>query len=154
MHRAFVRSQYSQLIVWTGDDGPIRASADAVGVEYRGRLGHPSSYGLLVGRAARGHEGTFSLDPKPGTLMVAGDHVTLGLTEPEYHGALGAASALLGGGLVISGAAEGRYGSSSVVFAKLAALLSVLLCAGPDVIDEARLWVTWDEPWRACCVSG
>jgi hypothetical protein len=144
-----VRSQHAQLVVWTGDDGPIPASVGAIGVEYRGRLGHPSSYGLLVGRVAEGSGGTFSLDPTPGTLAVPGEHATFGLTEPEYRGALGAASAVLGGGLVFTGIVEGRYGSSTVVFAKLTAVLSVLLSVGAEVVEEARLWATWDEPWRA-----
>jgi hypothetical protein len=72
------------------------------------------------------------------------------LTEPEYRGALGAAITLLPSRLVITGVAEGRYGSSSTVFAKLAAVLSVLLNVGSEAIDEAQIWATWDEPWRAC----
>lgn len=84
--------------MWTGDDGPVPAGADAVGAEYRGRLGHPSSYGLLIARSA----------DVPGIQMTSvaalrapGDEVMLGLTEPEYAAALHSAGSVLSKGLVI-----------------------------------------------------
>ena len=152
MHRALARRELSRLSFWTSNDGPIPAQAGAIGVEYRGALGHPSSYGLLVGRVADGLEGMFNLDPMPGTFDVPSEHVSLGLIESEYRGALGAAITLLGGGVVITGIAEGRYGSSSTVFARTAAVLCVLLNSSEplEAIEEVRIWTTWDEPWRAC----
>jgi hypothetical protein len=86
------------------------------------------------------------------SLSVPCEEVTLGLSEPEYRAGLYAAGLVLGGGLVITGVGEGKFGSSVLVFIRLIATLSVLLAAGPEPVDDAELWMTWDSPWRARCV--
>ncbi|MER7420987.1 hypothetical protein ABT346_30115 [Micromonospora peucetia] len=149
MRRELARNQLSRFVVWTGDDGPVPAAAGVVGVEYRGRLGHPSSYGLLMAHATDSLGVQFDIRSTSVALSVPCDEVALGLTEPEYRAALFAAGLVLGSGLVITGAGEGQVGSSVVVFTRLAAVLSVLLAVGPGSVDDAELWATWDEPWRA-----
>jgi hypothetical protein len=152
VHRESARRLLSRLVVWTGDDGPVPAAAGVVGVEYRGALGHPSSYGLLMGRTADSRGVQFALDPMPASLSVPCDEVKLHLTAPENRAALYAAGLILGRGLVVTGVGEGQFGSSVVVFTRLIAVLSVLLAVGPESVDDAELWATWDEPWRARCV--
>ncbi|MEV0809810.1 hypothetical protein [Micromonospora sp. NPDC050200] len=147
MLREFARREFSRLTAWTGDDGPVPAEADVVGVEYRGRLGHPSSYGLLMARAADSPGVQIDLSPMSVALSVRGDEVTLGLTEPEYAGALHTAGRSLCRSLVITGVGEGLYGSSVVVFTRLVAVVSLLLAAGLMPVDEADLWATWDDAW-------
>ncbi|MEU4477833.1 hypothetical protein AB0F68_07175 [Micromonospora sp. NPDC023966] len=147
MRRDLVRRQLARLVVWTGNDGPVPAAAGVVGVEYRGRLGHPSSYGLLMARAADSPGVQIDLSPASVTLSVPCDEVTLGLTEPEYRAALYAAGHDLRVGLVITSAVEGKLGSSIVVFTRLAAILSVLLAVGAESVDATKVWATWDEAW-------
>ncbi|MFG3301011.1 hypothetical protein [Micromonospora chersina] len=146
MRKDFVRRQ-SRLVVWTGNDGPVPAAAGVVGLEYRGRLGHSSSYGLLMARVADSPGVQFDLRPASVALSVPCDEVTLGLTEPEYRAALYAAGHDLRAGLVITGAAEGKFGSSIVVFTRLAAVLSVLLAVGAESVDATKAWATWEEAW-------
>lgn len=150
MRRELARNQLSRLVAWTGDDGPVPAAAGVVGVEFRGRLGHPSSYGLLMAHATDSRGVQFDIRSAPVALSVPCDEVALGLTEPEYRAALSAAGLALGSGLVITGVGEGQAGSSVVVFTRLVAVLSVLLAVGSESVDDAELWATWDEPWRAC----
>ncbi len=129
------------------------APAGVVGLEYRGRLGHPSSYGLLMARAAEAPGVQFDIRSTPVVLSVPCDEAVLGLTESEYRAALSAAGLALGGGLVVTGVGEGRIGSSVVVFTRLVAVLSVLLAVGSEPVADAELWATWDEPWRARCAA-
>ncbi|MET8908928.1 hypothetical protein [Micromonospora sp. NPDC004551] len=75
------------------------------------------------------------------------DEVTLGLADPEYRTALHAAGHDLPVGLVVTGAGEGKLGSSIVVFTRLVAILSVLVAVGPESVDAARVWTIWDEAW-------
>jgi hypothetical protein len=89
------------------------------------------------------------LSPTSVALSVPCEEVTFGLTEPQFIATLHAAGLVLGGGLVITGVAEGQFGSSIVVFTRLIAVLSTLLAVGPESVDDAGLWATWDEPWRA-----
>lgn len=135
------------LIAWTGDDGPVPAEVDVVDVEYRGRLGHASSYGLLMARAADSPGVQIDLIPMPVALSVPSDQVTLGLTEPEYAEALHAAGRDLATGLVIRGIGEGLYGSSAVVFTRLVAVISLLVATGVESADDADIWASWDNAW-------
>ncbi|MFI7070617.1 hypothetical protein [Micromonospora sediminicola] len=149
MRRELARNHLSRLVVWTGDDGPVQAAAGAVGLEYRGRLGHPSSYGLLMAYATESRGVQFDFRSTPVALSVPCDGVTIGLPEPEYRAALSAAGLALGVGLIVTGVGEGRVGSSVVVFTRLVAVLSVLLAVGSESVEDAEVWTTWDEPWRA-----
>jgi hypothetical protein len=145
--REFRRQEYSSLTVWTGSDGPVPGEIDVVGVEYRGRLGHPSSYGLLMARAPDSLGVQLDLNPMPVALSVPCDEVTLGLTEPECAEALHAAGRDLARGLVITAVGEGLYGSSVVVFTRLVAVISLLLATGLESADEVDIWAIWDSAW-------
>ncbi|SIN13308.1 hypothetical protein [Micromonospora cremea] len=147
MLREFRRREFSCLTGWTGCDGPMPAEAGVVGVEYRGRLGHPSSYGLLMARATDSPGVQLDLNPMPVTLLVPCDEVTLGLTEPEYAEALHAAGRDLARGLVITAIGEGLHGSSIVVFTRLVAVISLLLATGLESADEVAIWASWDSAW-------
>lgn len=145
MLREFARRETSRLIAWTGADGPVPAEPDVIGVEYRGRLGHASSYGLLMARAAATPGIRIDLTATPVALSVPCDEATFGLTEPEYAEALRAAGRGLARGLVITGIGEGLYGSSSLVFTRLVAVVSLLLATGLESVGEPDLWATWDN---------
>ncbi|NES25970.1 hypothetical protein GCE86_26065 [Micromonospora terminaliae] len=147
MLREFRRREFSSLIAWTGSDGPMPAEVGVVGVEYRGRLGHPSSYGLLMARATDSPGVQLDLHPMPVALSVPCDEVTLGSTEPEYAEALRAAGRGLARGLVVTGIGEGLYGSSVVVFTRLVAVISLLLAMGLASADEVDVWASWDSAW-------
>ncbi|MGK5737849.1 hypothetical protein [Micromonospora sp. URMC 103] len=147
MFREFRRRELSSLTAWTGCDGPIPAEVEVVGVEYRGRLGHPSSYGLLMARATDSPGVQLDLDPMRAVLSVPSDEVTLGLTEPEYAEALHAAGRDLATGLVITAIGQGLYGSSVVVFTRLVAVISLLLATGLESADEVDIWASWDSAW-------
>ncbi|MEU4481953.1 hypothetical protein AB0F68_28390 [Micromonospora sp. NPDC023966] len=147
MLREFRRRKFSSLTAWTGGDGPIPAEVDVVGVEYWGRLGHPSSYGLLMARATGSPGVQLDLNPMPVARSVPSDEVTFGLTEPEYAEALHAAGRFLARGLVITAVGEGLYGSSVVVFTRLVAVISLLLATGLESADEVDVWAHWDSAW-------
>lgn len=149
VRRQLDERELSRLVIWTDSDGPVPAGPAEVGVEYRGLLGHHSSYGLLVGRIGGSSGAEFALEPMYGSLSVPCEEVRLGLTEREYYGALAAAGLLLGNGLVITRVAEGLYGSSIVVFTRLVAVLSTVLSADLETVDPVGIWATWHEPWRA-----
>ncbi|MCM0673931.1 hypothetical protein NCC78_04310 [Micromonospora phytophila] len=147
MLREFRRRELSSLTAWTGGDGPMPAEVDVVGVEYRGRLGHPSSYGLLMARATDSPGVRLDLNLMPVALSVPCDEVTLGPTEPEYAEALHAAGRDLATGLVITAVGEGLYGSSVVVFTRLVAVISLLMATGLESADEVDIWAHWDSAW-------
>lgn len=153
--RRLTRSATSKLVVWTGDDGPVPAETDAVGAEFRGRLGHPSSYGLLIARSADSPGVQIDLRPTSLAPRVPCDEVTLGLTEPEYAEAIHAAGLIPDKGLVVTGVCEGYIGSSVVVFTRLVAVVSLLLTTGPgpEALDDADLWTAWDEAWPSSRVT-
>ncbi len=112
-------------------------------VEWMGRGGHSSSYGLLTGTRA---------DVSRITIMDTGahhrkalasrvDHVVWGLPE-EYEPAVLAALDQEPQRLLISHAAHGEIGSSPLVFTALTRLLCRLLAAGVPA-DEDDLWRLW-----------
>ncbi|MFG1780480.1 hypothetical protein ACGFIG_29120 [Micromonospora sp. NPDC049048] len=145
MRREFRRESCS-LTAWTGDAGPTPAEIDVVGVEYRGRLGHSSSYGLLMARVSDSPGVQFDLHP-PVALSVPCDEVRVGPPEPEYAEALHAAGRNLATGLVVTAVGEGLYGSSVVVFTRLVAVISLLLATGVESAGEVDVWASWDSAW-------
>ncbi|MCX4745654.1 hypothetical protein OG455_08985 [Kitasatospora sp. NBC_01287] len=142
------RGGVEQLTVWTGEAGPVGLGPGSTGIEYRGRLGEPDSYGLLA--ASFGHpkaEPGARFDPmpsRPGEVLppVPGDRLRLGHLEPRWQ--RGIADVVTRGyaTLRISAAVSGEIGSSLRVFRALAAVLSALSHAANRT--EAQLWADWD----------
>lgn len=136
--------------MWTDDDGPLPLPAGAVGVEYRGRLGHPSSYGLLAARLTpAAPEPLVVVDPQLGHQLTAvprvpGEQVTLGLSL-EYRDAITAIAERADVKLSVATAAEGLVGSSIVVFTRLTAVLIAVLST--ETLSDEYVWREWDDAW-------
>jgi hypothetical protein len=127
------------LRVWTGEGGPLSLPPGSLGVEWAGRLGHPSSYALLGGSLApqpEAHHGSETLNK---TLAGRHDRIHSGFVE-EYREAVEAASQ---GRLHVTAAAHGEIGSSPAAFARVATLLCNLLEEGVPNSDDA-LWQRWE----------
>jgi hypothetical protein len=147
VRRLLKRQETSQLLIWTENDGPLPVSAGSVGVEFRGRLGHPSSYGLLAGRRHSGPGVRIDLDTAlPGAIFVPCDRVRVGLSEDEYRVAIVGIDLLDDVGVVVTAAADGEIGSSSWVFRRLASVLATLVVAAPDTVADECIWDTWADP--------
>ncbi len=110
--------------------------SDVLFIEYQGRLGHPSSYGMLGGAAVTSEVsvptgGALSCDGKPYPESLAGlsDDVSFGLPAEFLAEIRLASSELLADryGLSIEIAAHGRVGSSPYVFGALARFLISML---------------------------
>jgi len=108
---------------------------DQIAVEWAGRAGHPSSYGLLGGIAEAS-----TVEPMPvGTFanaLAQADIVAFGLPE-EF------AAAAQRDSVVITIAAAGEAGSSVNVFRALASML-VTLVARDGSMEPEDLWAAWD----------
>jgi hypothetical protein len=124
------------------------ASGD-VGVEYRGRLGHPSSYGLLAGVLGAGAGGAEFARLAAGASQLPpplnGEDVIVGTLEPEYAEAVNAVCLQHSVSLSIGASAAGEISSSSVVFSKLAAVLCALLKCECIDLGGDELWQIWDS---------
>ena len=113
-------------------------------VEWAGRAGHPSSYGLLTGRrTSRPSIGA----PDAGvayrdSLAAGADDVRWGLPA-EYRRPVADALAALPEPLRITDAAHGLAGSSPHVFRVLTGLLSRMLTTGVPV-DDDEIWHLFD----------
>ena len=140
MDRLFVRQvRPARLRVWTPPDGPVAGIVEQLVIEYAGRVGHPSSYGLLGGSLSTStHPVELRLDGEPfaATMAAREDAARFGLPA-EYSTAVASA---LSDGVVVTVAAHGLASSSQLVFASLASALSRWLAAGlpddPDVMWE------------------
>ena len=140
------------MLLWTGDDGPVTLGTGSVGAEYRGQLGHPSSYGLLGARRwhVRADPGVrFEARPSEwGEVVptVPGEVVRLGLAGPVFLDAIRDVAHREYVGLTITAAAFGEVGTSPTVFARLATILARV---GDDLQRTAdqQLWQAWDEGW-------
>jgi hypothetical protein len=126
--------------VWMNADGPLGNVDGGIAIEWAGRRGHPSSYGLLGGSNAL----VTSLDvPELGTFQesLAGglDEVQFGLPA-EFRTAV---SAGLRSPVALAVAAHGSLGSSARVFGQLAAMLSALLVAPTPPTQADALWALW-----------
>jgi hypothetical protein len=112
-------------------------------VEWVGRLGHPSSYGLLGARLIEGETRIsvpFEGPDFPKSLAARSERVDHGLIQ-EYRGAITAA---VPAGLEITLAAHGQVSSSQAVFGGLARLILTFL---RDGIPEASsdVWLRTDQ---------
>jgi hypothetical protein len=136
LHRDWPRTS---LRMWTGGEGPIFLPPESIGVEWAGRLGHPSSYALLGGSLAPQSDADVTGGRVGRTLAGRLDTVRSGLL-PEYHEAVRSATA---GRVHITAAAHGEVGSSQVAFSRVATLLPDLLESGFPESDEA-LGRQWD----------
>ncbi len=136
------------LRIWTtpgvhsGSDLPATAT-----VEWAGRTGHPSSYGLLGG--ARSSAPRISVFPSGakfrGSLARSSDEVRWGLPA-EYEAAIAEAMEDQPQAVVVSQVAHGRIGSSMYVFRCLTVLLCRLLAGGvPN--EDAEVWKLRDRCW-------
>lgn len=118
-------------------------------VEWAGRIGHPSSYGLLGG--ARSDSPMVNVGPAGGSFKRAltgrADDVRWGLPK-EYAAAILASLADAAQPVSVSKAAHGMVGSSERAFVAVALLLSQLLALGMPV-DDVDVWTLWDRCWNA-----
>jgi hypothetical protein len=146
MKNEFVRGPLSRITVWSGQDGPIPLEGRSVGVEYRGRIGHPSSYGLLAGELLLDTAKT-ALDIRTGKIggvspPLFGDRLIDGMSEPEYEMAIRKAAQQLGLSVTVALAAE--ISSSQVVFSRLAIVLRAVLDSPDLMMTAAQIWKCWD----------
>jgi hypothetical protein len=136
------------LRIWTtlgyrsGSDLPSSAT-----VEWSGRAGHPSSYGLLGGRrSSRPHISVFPSGAKfRDALASSSDDVRWGLPA-EYEAAVGLALESQLQTVAVSQAAHGLVGSSVDVFRALTVLLCRLLAGGVPR-EDAEIWKLRDRCW-------
>jgi hypothetical protein len=122
-------------------------------VEWAGRSGHPSSYGLLTGRlSARPSIAAPDAGVAyPDSLAGAADDVRWGLPA-EYRRAVAEAVAGLAEPLRITDAAHGLAGSSPYVFRVLTGLLGRMLATGVPV-DDDEIWRLHDASARAALAA-
>lgn len=117
-------------------------------VEWAGRAGHPSSYGLLGGAPSdKNRVGVWPSDAKFNDSLASGaDDVRWGLPS-EYERAILGAVESEPQRVVVGTAAHGAIGSSSLIFARLAKLLSRLLATDIPSEDE-DVWRLVDRIWN------
>jgi hypothetical protein len=144
----FVRDQSTmKLRVRLGPNGRGSALPTWATVEWVGRAGHPSSYGLLTGARSRSpglaiaEEGARYRE----ALSGGADRVIWGLPE-EYATVVAAALDDDAQPVLVSQAAHGEVGSSQYVFAGLTRLLCRLLAGGLPS-DEEDVWRLRDKCW-------
>lgn len=146
VHRLFERGRppgHWRLHVWSAPDGPRIDCRDDLVLEFAGRIGHPSSYGLLGGHGVPGQT-TYELRvagrPFVESMAARGDDVEFGLPS-EYRRAISGSVAT---GLVVTVAAHGRVSSSQLVFRWLALTLRDWLRHGvPEQPEPA--WERFDS---------
>jgi hypothetical protein len=136
------------LRIWTttgvhsGSNLPATAT-----VEWSGRAGHPSSYGLLGGARSSGPR--ISVFPSGAkfrdALGSSSDDVRWGLPA-EYEAAVAEALEDQPQAVMVSQAAHGRIGSSVYVFRGLTVLLCRLLAGGVPS-EDAEIWKLRDRCW-------
>lgn len=152
MRREFRRGQLSRITVWAGEEGPLPLEEGSVGVEYRGRIGHPSSYGLLAGRL-RASDASMVIDLQgvPDEVVVSppisGDRLIAAQAEPEYESAIRRAGSDLGLQVTVMLAAE--ISSSQVVFLRLANVLHAILESRDIELTDDQFWRYWDSAARS-----
>ncbi|WP_146231151.1 hypothetical protein [Micromonospora sicca] len=142
----FKRGALSRITIWAGQDGPVPLDEGTVGVEYRGRIGHPSSYGLVAGRFSPDNAEVL-VDPGlnaelAASISVSGDRVIDGMSEPEYEAIIRKSARELG--LCVVVVLAGEIGSSQVVFSRLARVLHMALIS-PDLMrNDDQVWKSWE----------
>jgi hypothetical protein len=109
----------------------------------RRQVGHPSTYGLLGGREARGEtESPFNLPLGRYTASLAGkaDVVEFGLPSQYERVVLDEGRSRF----IVTVAAHSRVSSSPLVFRGLARMLVWVLDHGTPTTDE-EMWAAWDS---------
>ncbi len=76
---------------------------------------------------------------------VEGDHLTLGRLEPGYQRAIAEVVSQTYTGLHITAAVSGEVGSSTLIFRRLALLLTRLNTSDLTRKSAAELWGVWDN---------
>lgn len=136
-----------KLRVQLGPNGRGSSLPSWATVEWVGRSGHPSSYGLLTG--ARSESARIAVVDGGARFREAlagrNDSVNWGLPQ-EYTAAIEAVLHAEPQQVVISQAAHGEIGSSPYVFACLTRLLCRILAAGLPVEDD-EVWRLRDQCW-------
>jgi len=140
------RGSVTRITMWSGQDGAVPLESDLVGVEFRGRLGHPSSFGLLIGKSSPQEPGVL-IDSKLSdellkVVSVAGDRAFDGVSEPEYCATIRASAQKLG--LCIVAAVAGEISSSRIVFSRLSVVLSAALSSPSLMLSDDQVWSFWD----------
>ena len=133
--------------------GEAIAPESRIVVEWAGRIGHASSYGLL-GATETNHltDTAIELDHEGtnfhASLAGATDQVVFGLLD-EYRAAIRAASSVFTFPMTVRIAAHAAIGSSAIVFERLTDLLAPLVYAtdAERTDDLVRLW--WERAWTA-----
>jgi hypothetical protein len=143
------RGALARLTIWTGIDGPLPLTSGSVGLEYRGRIGHPSSYGLLAAALRVGEKETefaqFVDRANQVSPPLNGEEVIVGTLDREYADAVNSVCLQRGIGLIVEASAAGEISSSSVVFSKLATVLCELLKRESLDVQESELWEIWES---------
>ena len=129
--------------IWTPPDAPAGSVAAApVAVEWGGRIGHPSSYGLLGGQLIDGQTQILVPEdggPFHGALAAWSERVVFGLAA-EYRSAITSEAPV---GLALTVAAHGDMSSSRMVFRWLTCFLVDLLETGVPENSE-NTWLRFD----------
>jgi len=120
----------------------------SLSIEWAGRVGHPSSYGLLGGRP---YDAPVVMVESYGAIYkesLAGpaDEVRWGLPD-EYRTTIQETLAAQPAIVAVNDAAFAAVGSSAHVFAALATMLATL-STGKLLPDDAELWRLWDRCWN------
>jgi hypothetical protein len=117
-------------------------------VEWAGRIGHPSSYGLLGGRlaASAGVEVQSSGAKYKDALASRSDDVRWGLPA-EYDAAVQSMLEVRPQPVRVSTAAHGAIGSSEYVFQRVALLLCRVLAGGLPT-EDSEVWRLLDQCWN------
>ncbi len=130
------------LAVWSGRAGPAGLLETSIGVEFRGRLGHPSSYGLIAGEwLSQATEKVAVYQPFTGLTVpvVPGEVVEAGVGE--YWPFIVDNCEMLGTSVTITAVVHG-IGSSAWVFRRLTKLLVAVLTT-PEALDDQALAQLW-----------
>ena len=140
-----------RLRIWTAPEWPLShlgiAAPGVTTVEWVGRYGHPSGYGLLGGTLASTEaevsQPELGRGPFPGNLAAEQAPVFFGLSQKAYWSAVAEAAPRL----TLQVAAEGEVSSSAFVFYRLASMLVSLLADGIPASDE-EVWTHWATATR------
>jgi hypothetical protein len=146
MANQFRRGPIARITIWAGEDSPVWLGDGGVCVEYRGRTGHPSSYGLLAGRPSSGYPAVL-IDPVlkeqlMTSVSIVGDRLIDAMAEPEYEMVIRKSASEMG--MCITTALAGEISSSQVLFSQLARVLSVTLKSPGRMPTDDVTWACWD----------
>lgn len=147
LERAQPRMRMRMRIV----SGPTQASGSHgpawVHVEWAGRVGHPSSYGLLGG--TRVDKSVVRIQPSGAsseTRSLPGQTTSVGVCSPSSRQQSWTRCSRSLRAFFVSLAAHGAIGSSPYVFARLARFLGCIL-ATDVAAEDAEVWRLFDQVW-------